>query len=211
MVIAFEGLDCSGKTTSCYYLRDKLNSKLTREDNANVCLLSCRGDYKTLVYNSFRNFNKKSNGDRYRLLSFMASHYHTQSDIENIYDRNTRNIIILDRSYYSTIAYHNKPLQVFNMFRVLSNTRNVKFPYTINELVYIDYDPEKAYQDLVNTRASLSPYETLRNLHRVYENYKKFLPHGSYLINRKEVNGKEDINFSLDILADIILERIRSS
>ena len=211
MVVAFEGLDCSGKTTSCSYLRDKLNSKLTREDNASVQLLSCRDDYKTLVYNSFRNFNTKSDSDRYRLLTFMASHYHTQSDIENIYDRNTRNIIILDRSYYSTIAYHNKPEQVFNMFRVLSNTRNIKFPYTINELVYLDISPSTTYERLKTLRHLLTPYETERNLKRVYDNYNKYLPSYTYRI---EMGGKFDVthlNLSLDILADIILERIRST
>ena len=210
MVVAFEGLDCSGKTTSCSYLRDRLNSKLTREDNASVQLLSCRDDYKALVYNSFRNFNNKSNSDRYRLLTFMASHYHTQSDIENIYDRNTRNIIILDRSYYSTIAYHNKPEQVFNMFRVLSNTRNIKFPYTINELVYLDILPSVTYERLKTLRHMLTPYETERNLKRVYDNYSKYLPSYTYRI---EMGGKFDVthlNLSLDILADIILERIRS-
>ena len=143
LIVSIDGLDGSGKTTICEYLISKLKKKYSV-----IKVVGVIDKYvDKLAYNSYSIDTKYL----YYLASFIDSMMKKCSE--------HKGVIILDRSIYSTIAYHNvygSKIDINNIFDIfiepdirifLSTTMDV-IKQRLMERSKIDWYEEKLIKDL---------------------------------------------------------------
>lgn len=198
--IVFEGIDGSGKTTQSKMLQeyfisnDKKSILRTEPTNGKIGILI----RELLSDKKYSENNNKFNQQMINL--FTADRY------DNIYNKtdgilklNQNNIItILDRYFYSTLAYNSNNIDDFNLIKKLH--KNFLTPDLI---IYIDIPLNLAMKRILN-REQKDIYETEEKLKIVKKNYDKIF--NEFNKNILKIDGTENI----EIIHKNIIKKINN-
>lgn len=167
--IVFEGIDGSGKTTLSkmlqkYFILNKQKAILkTEPTNEEIGILIRK------ILTSKIKITDKNKFNNQMIHLFTADRYNNIYNEENgILKLNRENIItILDRYFFSTLAYNSNNIDDFNLIKRLHKG----FPIP-DLVIYLDIPVQVSFQR-VSKRVKKDIYETEEKLKKVKYNYKK--------------------------------------
>ena len=162
LLIAFEGIDCTGKSTQCarikYILEDLGYSVITTREPTD-------GEFGQLIRNKF--FKERPTPED-ELDAFIKDRKeHIAKVIAPALSE--KKIILVDRYYMSTAAYQGAQGVAADWIIAL----NECFAPKPDLWVIIDLDPEKAMKRIVANRGTANAFETLEHLQAVAAYYQK--------------------------------------
>ncbi|MGC8581767.1 MAG: dTMP kinase [Thermoplasmata archaeon] len=170
LLIAIEGIDGAGKTTYSKLLSRSLSNKFSK-------VIVEHEPSNTSIGKLVKKISRKKPDDAL-LLSLLYSVdriYHAKK-IEKY--KKKGNVVICDRTYYSTIAYQSYPLFEQGQFSSLDNAMQWNFelqkrvfPLKFNLKIYINV-PVNISIERTKTRKNLHPFEKesyLKNVKYVYD------------------------------------------
>ena len=195
IVIAFEGIEGSGKTfhidnVSKYLKRKKIPHIKIREPGGNKNSEKIR----KLILDKKSNFNKNTD-----LLLYLAAR---SENMDNLKKNFRKKIILLDRFTDSTIAYQHFGMGVdLNLIKTLNNflLKNIKVSFTFLNIVN-----QKNLQKRLKQRKSLNRYDKF-NI-SFYNKVQK----GFIRLSKKQKNRYQliDSNLEIDKNEKLILDKI---
>lgn len=157
MVIAFEGIDGCGKDTQIKLLSDYL----TKTGKDHVVINSYSSE---LLSKIIRSKLKDDNTDNRQLAAlFIAEQYEHLKTIQQAL--NDGKIVILNRSFYSTIVYNSGSIKETEAIKVLS------IPVNIKHVLYLDVGVCTVLNRLYSRDTQRDIFETKEQLERVYDRY----------------------------------------
>ena len=183
-IIAFEGIEGSGKTThidnvSKYLSKRKIKFIKIREPGGSLNSEKIR----KLILNNKSNFNKKTD-----LLLYMAAR---SENIDIIKKSLNKKIILIDRFIDSTIAYQHFGMGVdLNLIKTLNKylLKNIKVSFTFLNIVN-----QRNLQKRLKQRKSLNRYDKFKM--SFYSKVQK----GFIKLSKKQKNKYQLINSNLEI------------
>ena len=168
-IIAFEGIDGSGKTTQIKLAKNYLQSK-------GIKVTSYREPGGTEIGEQIRAIilNSKKSGSIDAALFAAARaaliEEHVKPDIDS------GKVVLLDRSYYSSLVYQSlhisAPDPIERVFDINRYILGDNFAYTPYFILYFDIDPSIAFERLKKER-QLTKFETLEGLKKVANRYEE--------------------------------------
>ena len=165
--IVFEGIDGSGKTTQAkllqnYFISQNKNSVLKKEPTD-----SDIGSLIKKLLEEEISLEKKSEFNKQMMHLFIADRYnHIFNKKNGILELNRQNIItIIDRYFFSTLAYNSNNIEDFNLIKKLHKD----FPLP-DIIIYIRTSIETSL-NRISKRVKRDVYETEEKLKIVHENY----------------------------------------
>ncbi len=167
MFIAFEGIDGSGKSTQAkllaeYFLQQGKQVELTAEPTKHGIGKMIRAAFAKEIKLQESTIAALFAADRLE---------HIQNQENGMLTHlNNGKIVITDRYYFSSYAYHSVHVPMDWVIKSNSLAVNILKP-TIN--FFIDIDPKVAMERIVATRTNIEIYETEENLIAVRNNYLK--------------------------------------
>ena len=157
MIIAFEGIDGCGKDTQIKLLSDYL----TKIGKDHVVINSCSSE---LLSKIIRSKLKDNNTDNRQLAAlFIAEQYEHLKTINQAL--NDGKVVILNRSFYSTIVYNSGCIKETEAIKILS------IPISIKYVIYLDVGVNTALNRLSSRDTERELFETKEQLERVYVGY----------------------------------------
>ncbi len=160
MLIAVEGIDGAGKTTVSKYIADILKKK-----GYDVVILKEPTDGK--YGRQIKSSNRRLDPER-ELELFILDRI---EDVKNniIPALNAKKVVIMDRYYYSNIAYQS----AVGLDGEEIKKMNEEIAPKPDLVILLDVDPETALKRIVS-RGKLTPFEELEYLKKVRENFLKY-------------------------------------
>lgn len=187
LFIAVEGIDGSGKSTQVQLLKTNLEQAGYKV-------------YTTHEPTSFETgklirsiFNHTVNADQHTIAAlFVADRLQHLLDKENgiLAMLEKGYTVITDRYYFSSYAYHSAYVEMEWVMSINAKCAALLKP-DLN--VFVDVDPETAFNRIITSRTSTELYETNENLHKVYGNYLKAFELLKKSENIAFVNGKNEV------------------
>ena len=194
IVIAFEGIEGSGKTfhidnVSKYLKRKKISHIKLREPGGN----NNSEKIRKLILDKKSNFNKNTD-----LLLYIAARCETRVNLKKNF---RKKIILLDRFSDSTIAYQHFGMGVdLDFIRRINNhiLRSFKVDFTFLSIVNIN-----------NMRKRLNQRRTLNRYDKFKEKFYKKVQNGFLRISKNKRRYKIiNSNLPIDLNKKIIIEKI---
>tara|TARA_B100000963_G_scaffold94545_1_gene81428 strand:- start:1341 stop:1952 length:612 start_codon:yes stop_codon:yes gene_type:complete len=194
IVIAFEGIEGSGKTfhinnVSKYLKRKKISHVKLREPGGNTNSEKIR----KLILNKKSNFNKNTD-----LLLYLAAR---SENMDNLNKNFRKKIILLDRFTDSTIAYQHFGMGVdLNYIKRINNhiLRSFKVDFTFLNIV-----------NLNNMKNRLKQRNKLNRYDKFKEKFYKKVQNGFLKISKNKKNYKIiNSNLPIDLNIKIIFDKI---
>jgi dTMP kinase len=167
MFIAFEGIDGSGKSTQAklladYFIQQGKQVELTAEPTKHGIGKMIRAAFSKEISLQETTIAALFAADRLEHIQ------HPENGMLN--HLNKGKIVITDRYYFSSYAYHSVHVPMNWVIQSNSLAASILKP-TIN--FFIDIDPKVAMERIVATRTNIEIYETEENLVAVRNNYLK--------------------------------------
>jgi dTMP kinase len=192
--IAFEGIDGSGKSTQIQLLANKL-AQMGKQ--VHVTAEPTTGPIGKMLRQIFSGALPANQHTIAALFAADRLEHITNTTDGMLQQLQQGHIVILDRYYLSSYAYHS--VHVPMPWVINCNTVAVSLlPATVH--IYIDMPPAAAMERITANRTNIEMYETLENLTAVYNNYATAIN----LIKDKEkvvvVNGNQALE---QVAADI--------
>ena len=159
LLIAFEGIDGSGKTTqitNCYHWLKSLglSALMTREPTD--------GEYGKLIRAASRRLDPETEERLFEL----DRRQHVQRVIQPALDAGV--IVLIDRYFYSSVAYQGTRSGVDRMQNVLQSN---SFAPPADIVIYLDVSVDQALERIRRNRPNTDVFETQENLERVRRGY----------------------------------------
>ena len=163
--IAFEGIDGSGKTTQISKLYHRFQTEnLKVHQTCEPTKLPTGKLIRSIFLGDFP-------ADEHTIASlFLADRLeHLLNKQEGILKLLSENIhVISDRYYFSSYAYHSVHVPMDWVFELNKKCTELLRP---TATIFIDVNPEVAYERILQRNENKELYETLGNLKKVYNNY----------------------------------------
>jgi len=163
--IVFEGLDGSGKSTQIKYLANRLRAKGLKVYETFEPTDSPIG---SLIHQIM--IGRIHSDQKTIAALFVADRIdHLLNDVNGIYDKVTNGVIVIsDRYYFSSYAYHGIHIPVEWVINANSLSEEILRP-DIN--IFLDLPPEKCLARLNKERRHFELYENIENMRSVREKY----------------------------------------
>lgn len=165
LLIAFEGIDGSGKSTQMNLLADRLKCEGFR---VHCTAEPTRGPMGVLIRDAFNHRNAFSDAVIAGLFVADRLHHITETETGILTMLDQGYIVLTDRYYLSSYAYQG--VHVPMDWVIAANAFAVSIcPADLH--IYIDVPPDTAIGRLHKSRLEIEKYETLDNLRSVYQQY----------------------------------------
>tara|TARA_E500000081_G_scaffold47918_1_gene51362 strand:- start:792 stop:1397 length:606 start_codon:yes stop_codon:yes gene_type:complete len=184
MLISFEGIEGSGKSTQIKLLSEKFEKKGLKV----ICVREPGG---TLIGEKIRNLFLEETDEIFNPLTEVLLLYSSRKQLdEQIIRPNLAegNIVIADRFYHATIAYqcYGKGVEV-GFVEYIHEKLNISKP---NLSVLIDIDPQLSRQRISQRDPDRMEQESLEFFSRVQEGYKRLEENNKDFVS---IDGKKTI------------------
>ncbi len=192
--IALEGIDGSGKSTQIQLLANKF-TQLGKQ--VHLTAEPTTGPIGKMLRQIFSGVQPANQHTIAALFAADRLEHITNTTDGMLHQLQQGNIVLLDRYYLSSYAYHS--VHVPMPWVINCNTIAVSMlPATVH--IYVDMPPAIAMERIIANRTNIEMYETLENLTAVYNNYATAID----LIKGKEkvavINGNQTV---AQVAADI--------
>lgn len=167
LLIAFEGIDGSGKSTQIKLLAEALRNK------GHKVHTTCEPTSKALGKMIRASFSgEKPQDERVIAGLFVADRLQHILDEEEGILRKLKDgyTVITDRYYFSSFAYNSIQAPMDWVIAANALSRNLA---KADLHIYLDIKPEESMKRISQNRAKLELYENLENQKKVYSNYQK--------------------------------------
>ena len=183
MLIAIEGIDGSGKTTIAYFLKETLE-----KCGYNVVLFKEPGDSPWGLFVKEIKKITRLKPELELKLFILDRKYNVKKNI--LPELKKGKLVILDRYYYSTIAYQG----ACGLNADLIKKINEKFAPKPDLVIILDVQPEKAIERIKKKR-KVDKFEDLKYLRRVREIFLSIKDENIVVVDaNKDVNSvKQDV------------------
>ena len=188
MLISFEGIEGSGKTTQLNYVCKLLSEKFEKKGLKVICVREPGG---TLIGEKIRDLFLEETDEIFNPLTEVLLLYSSRKQLdEQIIRPNLAegNIVIADRFYHATIAYqcYGKGVEV-GFVEYIHEKLNISKP---NLSVLIDIDPQLSRQRISQRDPDRMEQESLEFFSRVQEGYKRLEENNKDFVS---IDGKKTI------------------
>jgi dTMP kinase len=202
MFIVFEGIDGSGKSTQAKLLYEYLRSE------GYACYLTSEPT-DSIIGATIRNiFNHRIQADQHTIAALFAADRldHLQNAVNGILKKlNEGNVVICDRYYFSSYAYHGVHVDmnwVIQMNSVASELLKADLTF------HIQMPPKASLERIRSGRSSTELYETLENLKSVAEKYEEAYQKAGKGENIHIINGTMNIQSIQEQIRNIVKEKL---
>lgn len=193
LFIAFEGIDGSGKSTQASILAERLNAEghavyLTNEPS--------HGNIGRLIRTILK--GEDTLDERAIAALFAADRLdHILNEKDGILKKLETEIVICDRYYFSSYAYHGTHMDMDWVINTNAMSAGLLRP---DVTIFIDVTPEESMSRIAGNRETVELYENLENLTAVrtkyYEAFDKLMREEMIAVvdgNREKTEVSEDI------------------
>lgn len=209
MLLVFEGIDGSGKDTQIEAVSYMLKKVYKDKIQTLRPVLSLESEkHRKYVSNAINSSGAELNPLTVANI-FIENMLELSLRVRELIERGY--IVLMNRWYYSTIAYNGIDVNTFNI--ILNNIRNLIKEYKLlipDLVIYLDIPPAIAMERILKRNKPLEQYENLTVLKKVSERYlgiltsqefEDLLPHDNKVILATSVLKEDE-------LTNILLEEI---
>ncbi|MFZ1704768.1 MAG: dTMP kinase [Saprospiraceae bacterium] len=165
-LIAFEGIDGSGKSTQIKLLSQKI------EALGEEVFLTCEptNQYIGKIIRDIFSYKYQASQETIAGLFVADRLEHILHPTQGMLAELNTKYVLTDRYYFSSYAYHGVHV---DMQWVIESNKMAVYKAKADVHFFIDVDPEKCVERILNTRKNIEMYETLDNLVKVRRQYLK--------------------------------------